>query len=267
MCSRQRRRSRCSTVKIGAYVQDQSRPGERDGRVGYSLAGLRFDWDQIVRESSGCPAVGRGLHAGRHGHDRRFRPHRALLRSHAAEFLAAQRHRYDSYTHDGMAPTGLRRNRVYSQWKACYTTAGIELECRRRAKAASSDLCRHKFLGKQTTNVLCFRNEVEQQRLREITTDERQKITTSSVELDARKLFANGYEYIRTYTHSSRARTRRSTTCQRHRRSGRNKPAVAMGRPQIESFMGWLPVPLRCLEANGILFMRSTSIQDFRTRR
>ncbi len=197
--------------EIGAYVQDRWQPAKGWSRGLLVEPGLRFDWDEIVRRALVAPRLAAVYTPG--GKDTtKISAGIGLYYDHTQLNYLAQTQagiRYDTYyAADGMTPTGPAEETEFTanesllhEPRALNWSVGVERKLPWAIYAGAN------FLGKQTTNVFTFSNQSGAAALAGdyLLTNGRED-HYSSVEFDARKLFANGYEVYASYTHSS-ART------------------------------------------------------------
>ena len=239
--------------EIGAYVQDRWQPAKGWSRGLLVEPGLRFDWDEIVRRALVAPRLAAVYTPG--GKDTtKISAGIGLYYDHTQLNYLAQTQagiRYDTYyAADGMTPTGPAEETEFTanesllhEPRALNWSVGVERKLPWAIYAGAN------FLGKQTTNVFMFSNQSGAAALAGdyLLTNGRED-HYSSVEFDARKLFANGYEVYASYTHSS-ARTNAAldylpTPSPIGTQQGGPLPWDVPNR--ILSW-GWLPVPIAML--------------------
>ena len=238
-------------VEVGAYLQDRWQPLK-----GLLVEpGLRFDWDEIVRQPLVSPRIaavysppgseattkfsaGIGLY---YEHTQLEYPARALTGS-----------RYDTYyAADGITPTGsAQRTRFVTNYSSLREARGVNWSLGVEHRLPGQVFAGANFIQKRISDLFTYANQGGPAALSGVylLTNQRQD-HYYSVEFDAKRLFANGYSLYTSYTRSS-ARTNAALnyiptlSLLGSQQSG----PLAWDTPNRTISWGWLPVPLPTLK-------------------
>ncbi len=234
-------------AEAGAYIQDRWQP-----RAGLLVEpGLRFDWDQIVRRPLLSPRIAAVYSPPAANGATKLSAGIGLYYEHTQlEYLtrALAGIRYDTYyAADGITPTGAAQQTSFTasdsslhEPRAVNWSLGVEHKLPWRIFAGAN------FLQKRTSNVFTYVNQSGPASLsgNYLLTNQRQD-HYNSFEVDARRLFANGYTVFASYTRSS-ARTNAALNYMPTlsplgpQQSG----PLAWDTPNRAISWGWLPLPL-----------------------
>jgi len=239
--------------EIGAYVQDRWQPEKGWSRGLLVEPGLRFDWDEIVRRALVSPRLAAVYTPGDKG-TTKISAGIGLYYGHTQLDYLAQTYagiRYDTYyAADGMTPTGPAEETEFTadesllhEPRALNWSVGVERKLPWAIFAGAN------FLEKQTKNVFTFSNQSGTAALagNYLLTNGRED-HYSSVEFDARKLFANGYTVYVSYTHSSARTNAALDYLPTPSPTGTQQSGpLAWDVPNRVLSWGWLPVPIAML--------------------
>ncbi len=234
-------------AEIGAYAQDRWQP-----RAGLLLEpGLRFDWDEIVRRPLLSPRIAAVYAPPDGGGTTKLSAGIGIYYEHTQlEYLtrALAGVRYDTnFAADGVTPTGPAQETSFAydqgslrEARALNWSVGIEHKLPWDLFAGGN------FLEKHTTDVFTYVNQSSSTALSGNYLLSNQRADHyDSVEVHARRVFANGHTVFASYTHSS-ARTNAALdymptlTVSGPQQSG----PLAWDVPNRILSWGWLPVPL-----------------------
>ena len=234
-------------VEVGAYIQDRWQP-----RKGLLVEpGVRFDWDEIVRRPLVSPRIAAVYSPPGDEGKTKFSAGIGLYYEHTQlEYLtrALAGIRYDTYyAADGVTPTGPAQETSFTanyslmhEARAINWSLGVEHKLPWQIFAGAN------FLEKRTSNLFAYENQSGPAALwgNYLLTNQRQE-HYNSIEIDARRLFANEYSLFGSYTHSS-AHTNAALdfmpalTVLGPQQSG----PLAWDSPNRTISWGWLPLPL-----------------------
>ena len=236
--------------ETGAYVEDRWQM-----QKGLLLEpGLRFDWDEIIRRPLLSPRIAAVYAPGAEGMTK-ISAGIGLYYEHTQLDYLAQTFagvRVDTYYEaNGVTPSGPTRETEFTvndgslrEAHALNWSLGVE------RKLPWSIFAGANFLQKRTNNLFTFENETVEARFPEdyALTNARQD-HYNSIEINARRLFANGYTVFVSYTHSS-ARTNAAlqylpTPSPLGTQQSGPLPWDA---PNRVISWGWLPLPLPILK-------------------
>jgi hypothetical protein len=216
--------------------------------------GLRFDWDEIIRRPQLSPRIAAVYAPGAEG-TTKISAGMGLYYEHTQLDYLAQTFagvRVDTYYEaNGVTPSGPTRETEFTvndgslrEAHALNWSLGVE------RKLPWSIFAGANFLQKRTNNLFTFENETVEARFPEdyALTNARQD-HYNSIEINARRLFANGYTVFVSYTHSS-ARTNAAlqylpTPSPLGTQQSGPLPWDA---PNRVISWGWLPLPLPILK-------------------
>ena len=237
-------------AELGAYIQDRWQP-----RAGLLVEpGLRFDWDEIVRRPLVSPRIAAVYSPkGKEGTTKVSAGVGLYYEHTQLEYLtrALAGVRSDTYfAADGVTPTGAAQLTSFTanygtldEARAWNWSLGLEQKLPRRIFAGAN------LIEKRTTNLFTYVNESGAAALagNYLLTDQRQD-HYYSVEVDARRLFANGYSLFGSYTRSS-ARTNAALDYMPTPMllGAQQSGPLAWDVPNRAISWGWLPVPLPML--------------------
>ncbi len=239
-------------AELGAYVQDH-------WQIAKPLLvepGLRFDWDEIVREPLVAPRFAT-VYAPGADNGTKFSAGAGLYYEHTNLSYPAQTFaglRTDTYYQaDGIAPSGPAQQSTFTMTRASLEaprafnwSLGLEQNLPWSLIAGAS------FIEKHTTRLLTFANQGGRPNLAGdyLLTNERQD-HYHSFEVDARRIFADNSTVFFSYTRSS-ARTNAAIDylpTPSPLGAQQNGP-VAWDTPNRFISWGWLPVPIPRLKKN-----------------
>ena len=195
-------------AELGAYAEDRWRT-----KMGLLVEpGLRLDWDEIVRRPLLSPRIAATYSPPGSEGTTKLAAGIGLYYDHTQlEYLtrALAGVRYDTYyASDGVTPTGAAQQTQFSASDATLHEArAINWSVSLEQKLPGSILAGANFLQKRTSDAFTYVNQSGAASLsgNYVLTNARQD-SYRSVELDARRVFANGYTIFASYTRSS-ART------------------------------------------------------------
>ena len=234
-------------VEVGAYVQDRWQP-----RKGLLVEpGLRFDWDEIIRRPLVSPRIAVVYSPPGGEGTTKYSAGIGLYYEHTQlEYLtrALAGIRYDTYyAADGMTPTGAAQQTSFTanydslhEARALNWSVGVEHKLPWQIFAGAN------FVQKRTSNLFTYVNQSGPAALsgNYLLTNQRQD-RYDSIEVDARRLFANGYSLFASYTRSS-ARTNAALdyTPTLSVLGPQQSGPLAWDTPNRAISWGWLPLPL-----------------------
>ena len=234
-------------VEVGAYVQDRWQP-----RKGLLVdPGVRFDWDEIVRQPLVSPRIAMVYTPPGEEGATKFSAGIGLYYEHTQlEYItrALAGIRYDTYyAADGVTPTGpaevtsfTTKYSLLHEARALNWSVGVEHKLPGQIFAGVN------FMEKRTAHEFTYVNQSGAGVLwgNYLLTNER-KDDYDSIEVDARRLFANGYSLFGSYTRSS-ARTNAALDYTPTISSLGPQQSGPLGwdTPNRAISWGWLPVPL-----------------------
>jgi hypothetical protein len=240
-------------VEVGAYAQDRwlARPGL------LVEAGLRLDWDEIVRRPLLSPRIAATYSPPGSEGTTRLSAGIGLYYEHTQlEYLARALAgvRFDTYyAADGVTPAGAPQETDFTANNASLQQArAVNWSLGAEQKLPGSIFAGANFLEKRGSNGFVYMNESGPAALwgNYVLTNARQD-HYDSVEFDARRLFANGYTLFASYTRSS-ARTNAAldylptVSPLGPQQSG----PLAWDTPNRVISRGWLPLPLPKFKKN-----------------
>lgn len=234
-------------AEIGAYAQDRWRP-----RAGLLLEpGLRFDWDEIIRRPLLSPRLAAAYSPPGSGDRTKFSAGIGIYYEHTQlEYLtrALAGIRYDTnYAGDGVTTTGPTQETSFTyapgslrEARALNWSVGIEHKLPCNLFAGGN------FMEKRTTDLFTYVNQSGSMALSgnyQLTNQRADHY--DSVEIHAKRQFANGHTVFASYTHSS-AHTNAAldymptVSVRGQQQSG----PLAWDVPNRILSWGWLPLPL-----------------------
>jgi len=241
-------------AEIGAYLEDRWEPAK-----GWLVEpGLRFDWDEIVRRALVAPRLAAVYSPPGDKDTTKISAGIGLYYEHTQLEYLAQTYagvRSDTYYAEGAAggvtPIGPAQVTEFTaidgdlhEPRALNWSVGVE------RKLPWSIFGGANFLEKRTSNVFTFANQSAPSSLAgDYLLSNARQDHYSSEEIDARRLFANGYTVYVSYTHSS-ARTNAvlnylpTPSPLGPQQSG----PLAWDTPNRVISWGWLPVPIARLK-------------------
>jgi hypothetical protein len=238
-------------AELGAYAQDRwlMRPGL------LVEPGLRFDWDEIIRRLLVAPRIAATYSPPGATGSTKLSAGIGLYYEHTQlEYLtrALAGIRYDTnYATDGVTPLGPPQETSFvADDSSLQEARAINWSVSAEQKLPYSIFASAGFLQKRLSNEVVYANQSEPAALsgNYLLTNGRQD-HYNSVELDARRLFANGYSLFVSYTRSS-ARTNAAIdfiptlSLLGPQRAG----PLAWDTPNRVISRGWLPLPLPILK-------------------
>ena len=189
----------------GAYIQDRW-----NWRRGLLVEpGLRFDWDEIVRRSELSPRIA-AVYSPRGREDKtKISAGVGLYYDQTQlDFLEPARAgaRFDTYfASDGSTPTGPPQQTVFTySRKLLHNPRAVNWSLAAEQKFPFSIYAGAEFIQKSTSDVFTYVNQSGPAALSgdyRLTNSRMDRY--NSIEIDARRLFANGYTLFGAYTHSS----------------------------------------------------------------
>lgn len=195
-------------VELGAYAQDRWQT--KDGLL--IEPGLRFDWDEIVRRPLFSPRIAAVYSPPGHEGSTKLSAGVGLYYGHTQlEYLTRSFAgiRYDTYYDaDGITPIGPAQETEFTaNDNSLHEPRALNWSLAAEQKLPWSIYAGASFLQRRTTNIFTYVNQSGPQALSGdyLLTNSRQD-HYNSFEIQARRLFANGYTLFGAYTHSS-ART------------------------------------------------------------
>ena len=234
-------------VEAGAYLQDRWQTNQ-----GLLLEpGLRFDWDEIIRRPLFSPRIAAVYSPpGREG-STKLSAGAGLYCDHTQlAYLTSSRAgiRYDTYyATDGVTPTGPPQKTEFSaEDSSLHEPSAFNWSVALEQKLPWSIYAGAGFLQKRTTNVFTFVNQTGPQALSgdDLLTNSRQD-HYHSFEIQARRLFANGYTLFGAYTRSSAHTNAALDYLPTPSPLGPQQSGpLAWDTPNRFLSWGWLPVPL-----------------------
>lgn len=195
-------------VELGTYIQDRWRPS-----AGWLVEpGLRFDWDEIVRRPLFSPRVAAVYVPPGKEATTKFSAGIGVYYEHTQlEYLTRAQAgvRFDTYyAADGVTPLGAAQQTSFApNYGSMRAARAINWSLGAEHKLPGAIFAGANFVQKRTTNLFTYVNQSGAGALsgNYLLTNQRQDHYTS-IEVNARRLFANGYTLFGSYTRSS-ART------------------------------------------------------------
>ncbi|HKN22557.1 MAG TPA: TonB-dependent receptor [Terracidiphilus sp.] len=240
--------------EIGAYIQDRWQPAKGWLPKGLLLEpGLRFDWDEIVRRALVAPRLA-AVYAPPGDKDKtKISAGIGLYYEHTQLEYLAQTFagvRADTYYQvNGVTPVGpAEMTEFTANQGALHAPRALNWSVGVERALPWSIMAGANFMQKRTTDVWTFANQGGAASAGDYRLTNEREDRYSSEEIDARRLFANGYTVYMSYTHSS-ARTNAALdylptpSPLGPQQSG----PLAWDTPNRAISWGWLPVPMAML--------------------
>lgn len=236
-----------NNVELGAYAQERWQP--RSGLL--VEPGLRFDWDEIIRRPLLSARVATVYAPPYNNGSTKLSAGIGLYYEHTQlEYLtrALEGARQDTYfSASGLTPTGAPQPTSFTaNYSSLHQARAINWSLGIQHKLPWSIVAGANFLQKRTSNIFTYVNRSGPSALsgNYLLTNQRED-HYNSFEIDARRLFVNGYSLYVSYTRSS-ARTNAALDY---------VPAISLLGPQQSGPLawdtpnrtiswGWLPAPL-----------------------
>ena len=238
-------------MEVGAYIQDRWQP-----RKGLLVEpGLRFDWDEIIRRPLFSPRIAAVYSPPGSEATTKYSAGIGLYYEHTQlEYLTRSLAgtRYDTYfAADGTTPTGPAQLTTFTanypslhQARAINWSLGVEHKLPWQIFASAN------FLQKRTSDVFAYVNQSGPAALagNYVLTNQRLDHYYSA-EIDAKRIFANGYalfgSYMRSSAHTNAALNYTPTISLLGPQQG---APLTWDTPNRTISWGWLPLPLPVLK-------------------
>jgi hypothetical protein len=238
-------------AEIGAYIEDRWQPAMDRGRGLLVEPGLRFDWDKIVRRPLVAPRLAVVYAPPGAKSTTKISAGIGLYYEHTQLEYLTQAYtgvRYDTYYEsDGVTPVGPAQETEFTADgaelrapRALNWSVGVQRRLPWQIDAGAN------FVDKRTSDIFTFTNEAGATTLSgDYALTNARRDQYRSEEVDARRLFANGYTLYMSYTHSS-ARTNAAVdylptpSPLGPQQSG----PLPWDTPNRVISWGWLPVPI-----------------------
>jgi len=236
-------------AEIGAYFEDRWQPAKGWTKGLLVEPGLRFDWDEIVRRALVSPRVAAVYSPPGSRDNTKISAGIGLYYEHTyledlAQTFAGMR-TDDYYSADGTL-TSSSQSEFTAKQSALREPRALNWSVSVEQKLPWSIIAGANFLEKRTTNVLTFADEGAAGPFTDdyLLTNARED-RYSSEEIDARRIFSNGYTVYIAYTHSS-ARTNAALNYlpTPSPLGTQQSGPLAWDTPNRVISWGWLPIPI-----------------------
>lgn len=195
-------------LSLGSYVQDRW-----SMKNGFLLEpGLRFDWNEIVRRPEFSPRIAAVYSPPGHENTTKISAGVGLYYGHTQLEYLTRAHtglRTDTYYDaNGVTPTGpSQQTRFTANYGALHDPHALNWSLAIEQKLPGSIYASVSFMQKHTNNIFTYVNQSGPSALSgDYLLTNRRQDRYHSIEIQARRIFANGYTLFGAYTHSS-ART------------------------------------------------------------
>ncbi len=237
-------------AELGAYIEDRWQT--KDGLL--LEPGMRFDWDEIIRRPLVSPRLA-AVYAPGGENTTKISAGVGLYYEHTQLDYLAQTMagiRYDTYYEsDGVTPTGPAQETAFTAKDASLREAyALNWSLGAERRLPWSIFAGANFLQKRTSHLFTFANESGPAALSgDYALTSARQDHYNSIEVSARRLFANGYTVFVSYTHSS-ARTNSALQYlpTPSPLGAQQSGPLPWDTPNRVISWGWLPVPLPILK-------------------